>query len=61
MIQNDYLASVGPQRTSAERLAQARVIAGTCSGISGHPEVGAMRFPDRDPRGGRQGNTNPRR
>jgi ATP-dependent RNA/DNA helicase IGHMBP2 len=44
-IQNDYLASVGPQRTSAERLAQARVIAGTCSGISGHPEVGAMRFP----------------
>ena len=44
-IQSDYLASIGPQLTSAERLAQARVIAGTCSGISGHPQVRLMRFP----------------
>ena len=44
-IQSDYLASIGPQLTSAERLAQARVIAGTCSGISGHPQVRLLRFP----------------
>ena len=33
-VQEDYLASVGPQQTLAERLAQARVIAGTCSAVS---------------------------
>lgn len=33
-VQEDYLASVGPQQTIAERLAQARVIAGTCSAVS---------------------------
>jgi ATP-dependent RNA/DNA helicase IGHMBP2 len=38
-VQEDYLASIGPQRTPAERLAQARVIAGTCAGVQGDPEV----------------------
>jgi ATP-dependent RNA/DNA helicase IGHMBP2 len=38
-IQADYLASVGPQRTPTERLAQARVIAGTCAGVQGNQEV----------------------
>lgn len=38
-VQEDYLASIGPQRTAAERLAQARVIAGTCAGVQGDPEV----------------------
>lgn len=33
-VQEDYLASVGPQQTLQERLAQARVIAGTCSAVS---------------------------
>lgn len=44
-VQDDYLASVGPQRTPSERLAQARVIAGTCASVQGSPEVNAMRFP----------------
>jgi ATP-dependent RNA/DNA helicase IGHMBP2 len=44
-VQDDYLASVGPQRTPSERLAQARVIAGTCASVQGSPELGGMRFP----------------
>jgi ATP-dependent RNA/DNA helicase IGHMBP2 len=44
-IQEDYLASIGPQRTPSERLAQARVIAGTCAGVQGNPALRAMRFP----------------
>jgi ATP-dependent RNA/DNA helicase IGHMBP2 len=44
-IQDDYLASIGPQRTPQERLAQARVIAGTCAAVRDHPEVRAIRFP----------------
>ena len=43
-IQADYLASVGPQQTPQERLAQARVIAGTCAGVRGNPEVRTRRF-----------------
>jgi ATP-dependent RNA/DNA helicase IGHMBP2 len=43
-VQDDYLASIGPQRTPAERLAQARVIAGTCAGVQGDPEVRERRF-----------------
>ena len=34
LVQENYLASVGPQRTLDERLAQARVIAGTCAAVS---------------------------
>ncbi|HEY7933599.1 MAG TPA: AAA domain-containing protein [Solirubrobacteraceae bacterium] len=33
-VQENYLASIGPQRTLEEKLAQARVIAGTCAAIS---------------------------
>ncbi len=44
-IQEDYLASIGPQRTPAERLAQARVIAGTCAAVQTNTEVRAMTFP----------------
>ena len=44
-VQDDYLASVGPQRTTSERLAQARVIAGTCASVQGNLEVSEMRFP----------------
>jgi hypothetical protein len=43
-VQEDYLASIGPQRTPQERLAQARVIAGTCAGVQGDPAVRAMGF-----------------
>ena len=43
-IQEDYLASVGPQSTPAERLAQARVIAGTCAGVQGNQEVRERTF-----------------
>ena len=43
-IQSDYLSSVGPQQTPQERLAQARVIAGTCAGVRGNPDVRARRF-----------------
>jgi hypothetical protein len=43
-VQADYLASVGPQKTPQERLAQARVIAGTCAGVQSNPEVRARRF-----------------
>jgi len=43
-VQEDYLASVGPQRTPAERLAQARVIAGTCAAVQGNPDVRAITF-----------------
>ena len=43
-IQEDYLASVGPQRTPAQRLKQASVIAGTCAGVQSDPEVREMRF-----------------
>jgi ATP-dependent RNA/DNA helicase IGHMBP2 len=43
-VQADYLASVGPQRTPRERLAQARVIAGTCAGVQSNPEVRERRF-----------------
>ena len=43
-IQDDYLASIGPQRTPSERLAQARVIAGTCAAVQGSPEVRTMSF-----------------
>jgi ATP-dependent RNA/DNA helicase IGHMBP2 len=43
-VQEDYLASVGPQRTPAERLAQARVIAGTCAGVQGEPQVRELTF-----------------
>jgi hypothetical protein len=35
---------VGPQQTPQERLAQARVIAGTCAGVRGNPDVRARRF-----------------
>lgn len=43
-VQADYLASVGPQRAPKERLAQARVIAGTCAGVQSNPEVRERRF-----------------
>lgn len=43
-VQEDYLASVGPQRTPQERLAQAKVIAGTCAGVQGNQDVRAMTF-----------------
>ena len=43
-IQADYLASVGQQKTPQERLAQARVIAGTCAGVQSNPEVRERRF-----------------
>jgi ATP-dependent RNA/DNA helicase IGHMBP2 len=43
-IQEDYLASIGPQRTPAERLAQARVIAGTCASVQGNQEVRERTF-----------------
>jgi hypothetical protein len=43
-IQDDYLASIGPQQTRSERLAQARVIAGTCAAVQGDAEVRAIRF-----------------
>jgi len=43
-IQEDYLASIGPQRTSSERLARARVVAGTCAGVHSNWEVTAMTF-----------------
>jgi hypothetical protein len=43
-VQEDYLASVGPQRTPAERIAQARVIAGTCAGVQSNQEVRAIAF-----------------
>ncbi len=43
-IQEDYLASVGPQRTPAERLTQARVIAGTCAGVQSNQEVRERTF-----------------
>jgi hypothetical protein len=43
-IQEDYLASIGPQRTPAERLARARVIGGTCAGVQSNSEVRAMTF-----------------
>ena len=43
-VQEDYLASVGPQRTPSERLAQARVIAGTCAAVQGNPDVRAITF-----------------
>lgn len=43
-VQEDYLASIGPQRTPAERLARARVIAGTCAGVQTNTEVKAMTF-----------------
>jgi ATP-dependent RNA/DNA helicase IGHMBP2 len=43
-VQEDYLASVGPQRTPQERLAQARVIAGTCAAVQGNPDVRAITF-----------------
>jgi AAA domain len=44
-IQEDYLASIGPQRTPSQRLAQARVIAGTCAAVHSDQEVRAMTFP----------------
>jgi ATP-dependent RNA/DNA helicase IGHMBP2 len=43
-VQEDYLASVGPQRTPQERLAQARVIAGTCAAVQGNQEVRTITF-----------------
>jgi ATP-dependent RNA/DNA helicase IGHMBP2 len=43
-IQADYLSSVGPQQTPQERLAQARVIAGTCAGVRSNQDVRARRF-----------------
>jgi len=43
-VQEDYLASVGPQQTPQERLAQARVIAGTCAAVQGNPDVRAITF-----------------
>jgi AAA domain len=43
-VQEDYLASVGPQRTPPQRLAQARVIAGTCAGVQGNQEVRERTF-----------------
>jgi superfamily I DNA and/or RNA helicase len=43
-VQADYLASVGPQKTPQERLAQARVIAGTCAGVQSNPEVRERTF-----------------
>jgi ATP-dependent RNA/DNA helicase IGHMBP2 len=43
-VQEDYLASIGPQRTPQERLAQARVIAGTCAGVQGNQEVREKTF-----------------
>lgn len=43
-IQEDYLASIGPQKTPAERLAQTRVIAGTCAGVQSNKEVREMSF-----------------
>ena len=43
-VQSDYLASVGPQQTPRERLARARVIAGTCAGVQGNREVRERRF-----------------
>jgi ATP-dependent RNA/DNA helicase IGHMBP2 len=43
-VQEDYLASIGPQRTPAERLAQARVIAGTCAGVQSSQELRAITF-----------------
>jgi ATP-dependent RNA/DNA helicase IGHMBP2 len=43
-VQEDYLASVGPQRTPAERIAQARVIAGTCAGVQSNQEVRERTF-----------------
>ena len=44
-VGEDYLASIGPQRTPAERLAQARVIAGTCASMQSDQDVRAMTFP----------------
>jgi hypothetical protein len=44
-IQEDYLASIGPQRTPSERLSQAHVIAGTCAAVQTNTEVRAMTFP----------------
>jgi ATP-dependent RNA/DNA helicase IGHMBP2 len=43
-VQEDYLASIGPQRTPAQRLAQARVIAGTCAGVQSDQRVREMTF-----------------
>lgn len=43
-IQEDYLASVGPQQTAAERIAQASVIAGTCAGVQSNKEVRELSF-----------------
>ena len=43
-VQEDYFASVGPQRTPSERLAHARVIAGTCAAVQGNPDVRAITF-----------------
>jgi hypothetical protein len=43
-VQEDYLASIGPQRTPQERLARASVIAGTCASVQNNPDVRAMTF-----------------
>jgi AAA domain len=43
-VQEDYLASIGPQRSPSERLARARVIAGTCAGVYGNGQLKAMTF-----------------
>ncbi len=43
-VQEDYLTSIGPQQTPQERLAQARVIAGTCASVQNNSDVKAMTF-----------------
>lgn len=43
-VQEDYLASVGPQRTPQERLERARVVAGTCASVHNNSDVKAMSF-----------------
>lgn len=45
VVQEDYLSTIGPQRTPAQRLAQARVVAGTCASMQNDRDVRAMSFP----------------
>ncbi len=43
-VQEDYLASIGPQRPALERLQRASVIAGTCASVQNNSDVRAMTF-----------------
>ncbi len=44
MIQASLACQPRSRRPPTKRLAQARVIAGTCAGVQGDPQVGELRF-----------------